>query len=144
MLTFQPALRGALHRGVAADPHRPELLLVEDDETSRDVLSRRLAKHGFAVTVANDGAEGLMLARSQPPAVVLLDLRLPILDGWEVARRLKADPETRHVPIIALSAHALAEDRVRALAAGCDAYLSKPVDFPFLLEAVRRVRVAER
>ena len=110
---------------------------------SRDILSRRLARCGFAVTLAADGAEGLVQARNRPPALILLDLRLPLLDGWEVARRLKADPETRCIPIIALSAHAMEGDRARAIAAGCDDYDTKPVDFSRLLGKIRSLLAKE-
>jgi len=125
-----------------ADPHARELLLVEGDEMSRDILSRRLASCGFEVLVTADGPEGLSRARAHPPALMLLELRVPRLDGWELARRLKADPATRGIPIIALSAHALAEDRAQAIAAGCEEYAPKPVDFRRLLGTIDRLLAA--
>jgi two-component system, cell cycle response regulator DivK len=112
------------------------LLVVEDNEASRDMLGRRLRRRGFDVSVAADGAEGLERARSLRPDLVLLDLSLPVLDGWTVARRLKDDPATASMPIIALTAHAMAGDRERALAAGCDDFATKPVDFEALLGAI--------
>jgi two-component system, cell cycle response regulator DivK len=112
------------------------ILLVEDNEMNRDMLSRRLSRRGFAVSIAVDGQDGLDQVRSEPPDLVLLDMDLPVVDGWEVARRLKAAPETATIPIIALTAHAMVGDRDRALAAGCDDYDVKPVEFPRLLEKI--------
>jgi CheY-like chemotaxis protein len=109
------------------------LLLVEDNEESRDGLSRRLQRKGFEVRTAVDGQQGLEAARAEPPDLVLMDMSLPVLDGWETTRQLKADPRTRHVPVIALTAHAMAGDREKALAAGCDEYDTKPVEFARLL-----------
>jgi two-component system cell cycle response regulator DivK len=109
------------------------LLLVEDNELNRDMLSRRLQRRGYEVLMAEDGGQGLSLAESQVPDLVLLDMSLPVLDGWEVARRLKAQPRTRRIPIIALTAHAMSGDREKALEAGCDDYETKPVDFSELL-----------
>ena len=109
------------------------VLLVEDHEEIWDFLSRRLKRRGFEVTVATDGQAGVDRARADLPDVVLLDMNLPVLDGWSVARLLKADPATAGIPIIALTAHAMAGDRAKALAAGCDDYHAKPVDFPSLL-----------
>ena len=110
------------------------LLLVEDNELNRDMLSRRLIRAGHDVRIAVDGAAGLAAARSVD--LVLLDLALPVLDGWEVARRLKADPRTAAIPVVALTAHAMPDERARALAAGCDAYDTKPVDLPRLLSVI--------
>ncbi len=107
----------------------PKILLVEDNEMNRDMLSRRLKRKGFEVVIAMDGAEGVAMASSEAPDLVLLDMSLPVMDGWEVARRLKADPATRALPIIALTAHAMATDQDKALAAGCDDFDTKPVDF---------------
>src|SRR5918993_2358763 len=115
----------------------PKLLLVEDNEENRDGLSRHLKRKGFDVAVAVDGQQGVELARAGAPDLVLMDMSLPILDGWEATRRLKADPATRHIPVIALTAHAMAGDREKALEAGCDDYDTKPVEFPRLLEKVR-------
>ena len=109
------------------------LLLVEDNALNRDMLCRRLQRRGHEVLLAADGQQGLDLARAERPALVLLDLSLPVVDGWEVARRLKAAPETRATPILALTAHAMAGDRERAMAAGCDDFDTKPVEMPRLL-----------
>jgi two-component system cell cycle response regulator DivK len=112
------------------------ILLVEDNELNRDMLSRRLARRGFEVVSAVDGKDGLEKAGESPPDLVLLDLNLPVLDGLEVTRRLKSDEKTRAIPVIALSAHALSEDRDRALQAGCDDFDTKPVDLPRLLAKI--------
>jgi CheY-like chemotaxis protein len=114
----------------------PKLLLVEDHEEIWDFLSRRLRRRGFDVVLAHDGQAGVAKVRSDRPDVVLLDMNLPVMDGWTAARALKADPETAAVPIIALTAHALAGDRDKALEAGCDDYHPKPVDFSRLLEQI--------
>jgi CheY-like chemotaxis protein len=111
----------------------PRILLVEDNELNRDMLSRRLVRRGYEVLVAVDGGEGVAAVHRERPDLVLLDLSLPVLDGWEVARRLKADASTKAIPVIALSAHALATDRAEALAAGCDDFDTKPVEFARLL-----------
>ncbi|WP_130471972.1 response regulator [Candidatus Magnetaquicoccus inordinatus] len=115
------------------------ILLVEDNEMNRDMLSRRLQRKGFRVHLAVDGAQGLTLAQSEHPDLILMDMSLPILDGWEATRRLKADPATAKIPIIALTAHAMEGDRQQALAAGCDDYDSKPVDLPRLMEKMLRL-----
>jgi two-component system cell cycle response regulator DivK len=112
------------------------ILLVEDNEMNRDMLSRRLRRKGFEVEIADDGRRGLDAARSGSFNLVLLDLSLPGLDGWTVARLLKEDPTTRSIPIVALTAHAMAGDRERAIEAGCDDYDIKPVDFPRLLAKI--------
>ena len=114
----------------------PKLLLVEDHEEIWDFLSRRLRRRGFEVTLAHDGQEGVDKTRAEQPNVVLLDMNLPVMDGWTAARTLKADPMTASIPVIALTAHALAGDRDKALAAGCDDYHPKPVDFSRLLEQI--------
>lgn len=116
-----------------------KILLVEDNEHNRDMLSRRLIKRGFDVVLACDGEEGLAVAAGERPALILLDLSLPKVDGWEVARRLKADAELRGIPIIALTAHAMDGDREKALAAGCDEYDTKPVELPRLLDTMKRL-----
>jgi CheY-like chemotaxis protein len=113
------------------------LLLVEDNEESRDGLSRHLRRKGFEVLVAADGRQGLDAARTAAPDLVLMDMSLPVLDGWEATRQLKADPQTRHIPVIALTAHAMAGDREKALAAGCDDYDTKPVEIPRLLGKIQ-------
>jgi CheY-like chemotaxis protein len=110
-----------------------KILLVEDNEMNRDMLSRRLQRRGHDVICAVDGEEGLELARSEFPSLILMDMSLPVLDGWEASRQLKADPATSGIPIIALTAHAMSNDRERALEAGCDDYDTKPVELPRLL-----------
>ena len=115
------------------------LLLVEDHEEIWDFLSRRLKRRGFEVTVATDGQAGLDQARALKPDVMLLDMNLPILDGWSVARELKADPATAGIPIIALTAHAMAGDKERALSAGCDDYHPKPIDFSRLVAQIEAI-----
>lgn len=115
----------------------PRLLLVEDNAMNRDMLSRRLQRAGFDTLLAQDGAQALEQIAAQRPGLVLLDMNLPIVDGWSVCRRVRANPQLRDIPIIALTAHAMAEDRDRALAAGCDDYATKPVDFPALLDKIR-------
>lgn len=105
------------------------VLIVEDNEMNRDMLSRRLIKKGFEVEIAVDGQAGHDMAHQNKPDLILLDMSLPIMDGWEVARRLKAHDETKEIPIIALTAHAMAGDREKSLEAGCDDYDTKPVDF---------------
>ena len=113
-----------------------KILYIEDNEDNIYMLSQRLGRKGYEVVVARDGAQGIAMARSEAPALILMDLSLPELDGWEATRRLKSSPETRTIPVIALSAHAMTGDRDRALAAGCDEYDSKPVDLPRLLEKI--------
>ncbi len=113
-----------------------KILLVEDNEMNWDMLSKRLHRKGYDVVIATDGAQGVAMARSEAPALILMDMSLPVLDGWEATRRLKAAPETRSIPIIALTAHAMAGDREKAIAAGCDDYDTKPIDFPRLLEKI--------
>lgn len=115
------------------------ILFVEDNEMNADMLSRRLARRGFTVSVAVDGRAGLEQARSLLPDLILLDISLPVMDGWEVARELKASDDTRKIPIVALTAHALAGDREKALEAGCDDYDSKPVDFVRLMGKIEAV-----
>jgi CheY-like chemotaxis protein len=117
----------------------PRILLIEDNEMNRDMLSRRLARRGYEVLLAEDGAEGVMAAAREQPDLVLMDMSLPVLDGWEATRRLKATPATRPIPIIALTAHAMSSDRERALEAGCDDYDTKPIELPRLLEKIERL-----
>jgi CheY-like chemotaxis protein len=109
------------------------ILLVEDNEMNRDMLSRRLARRGYQVALAMDGLSGVEMASAHAPDLVLMDMSLPVLDGWEATRRLKAAPGTRHIPVIALTAHAMSGDRERALQAGCDDYDTKPIELPRLL-----------
>jgi two-component system cell cycle response regulator DivK len=116
-----------------------KVLLVEDNEMNRDMLSRRLIRQGFEVVVAVDGEQGVAAARRERPAIVLMDMSLPVLDGWEATRRLKADAATRGIPVIALTAHAMQGDRQHALDAGCDDYDTKPIELPRLLEKIRKL-----
>jgi CheY-like chemotaxis protein len=114
----------------------PRILLVEDNEMNRDMLSRRLARKGFDVVQALDGLEGVERARTDAPDLILMDMSLPGIDGWEATRRIKADAELRHVPVIALTAHAMSGDREKALEAGCDDYDTKPIELPRLLSKI--------
>ena len=114
----------------------PKILLVEDNEMNRDMLSRRLLKQGFEMVIALDGEQAVDLARSEAPDLILMDISLPGLDGWEATRLLKTMPETRSIPIIALTAHAMAGDREKSLAAGCNDYDTKPIDFRRLIEKI--------
>jgi len=116
-----------------------KLLLVEDNEMNRDMLSRRLERKGYSVVMAVDGEQALALARSENPALILMDMSLPVLDGWEATRRLKAAAETKSIPVIALTAHAMTSDEQRAREAGCDDYDTKPVDLARLLEKIERL-----
>lgn len=112
------------------------ILLVEDNEMNRDMLSRRLQRKGYEVAIAVDGGEGVAMATSQRPDLILMDMSLPVLNGWDATRQIKADPALNHIPVIALTAHAMASDREQALAAGCDGYETKPIDLPQLLEKI--------
>src|SRR5205085_10064978 len=111
----------------------PKILLVEDNEMNRDMLSRRLERKGYQIVIAVDGGEGLALARAEAPDLILMDMSLPVVDGWEATRRLKSAPETQRIPVIALTAHAMRGDQEKALEAGCDDYDTKPVDLTRLL-----------
>jgi CheY-like chemotaxis protein len=115
----------------------PRLLYVEDNEMNRDMLSRRLQRRGFEVLIAGDGEQGVTLAAAEKPDLILMDMSLPVLDGWEATRRIKAAPDTRRIPIIGLTAHAMATDRDRCLEAGCDDYDTKPVELDRLLAKIR-------
>ena len=115
------------------------ILLVEDNEMNREMLAERLELRGYQVLVAADGVQGVLMAQSEKPDAILMDMSLPALDGWEATRQIKAAPETRSIPVIALTAHVLTGDRERCLEAGCDAYEEKPVDFPQLLDKLRRL-----
>ncbi len=114
----------------------PRILLVEDNEISRDILSRRLRKAGYEILVAGDGDQAITEAEAQHPDLILLDMTLPGIDGWEAARELRARGETRGIPVIALTAHTLPADRDRAIEAGCNEYEPKPVEFPSLLRKI--------
>ena len=116
-----------------------KILYVEDNEDNIYMLTRRLSRRGYEVVVATDGEQGIAMARSEAPALILMDLSLPVLDGWEATRQLKAAAETRDIPVIALSAHAMSGEREKALAAGCNDYLPKPVDLPALLTKIEEL-----
>lgn len=113
-----------------------KILLVEDNDMNRDMLSRRLKRRGFTVIIAANGGVGVAQARSALPDLILMDMSLPVIDGWEATRILKADPATAKIPVIALTAHAMAEDRAKAMAAGCDDFDTKPVELPRLLAKI--------
>jgi CheY-like chemotaxis protein len=114
----------------------PKILLVEDNEMNRDMLSRRLIRKGYEVVMALDGEQAVEMAGSQSPDLILMDMSLPVIDGWEATRRIKAAAETKGIPVIALTAHAMSDDREKALGAGCDDYDTKPVDLPRLLDKI--------
>jgi CheY-like chemotaxis protein len=116
----------------------PKILIVEDNEENRDALARRLRRRGYDIALACNGQEGVDATRSQAPDLVLMDMNMPILDGWQASRKIKADPATAALPIIALTAHALAGDRDKALQAGCMDYHTKPIDFPRLMAQIER------
>jgi two-component system cell cycle response regulator DivK len=111
-----------------------KILLVEDNEMNRDMLSRRLERKGYQVVMATDGEQAVAMAASESPALILMDMSLPVFDGWEATRRIKAAPQTKAIPVIALTAHAMSGDREKSLAAGCDDYDTKPIELPRLLE----------
>lgn len=113
-----------------------KILLVEDNEMNWDMLSRRLGRRGYEVVVAVDGEKGVTMSRSEGPDLILMDMSLPILDGWEATRQIKAAPETRAIPVIALTAHAMVGDKEKAMAAGCDDYDTKPIEFKRLLDKI--------
>jgi len=115
---------------------KPKILVIEDNEWSRDMLARRLSRRGYQVISAADGKRGIALAHDQSPDLIVMDMSLPEIDGWEATRRLKADPATRAIPIVALTAHAMASDRKKAMDAGCDDYHTKPVDFESLVSSL--------
>lgn len=114
----------------------PKILLVEDNEMNRDMLSRRLTRKGYDVTIAVDGQQGVEFAHTQTPDLILMDMSLPVIDGWEATRQLKASSQTQAIPVIALTAHAMSGDREKALEAGCDDYDTKPIDLPQLLSKI--------
>jgi two-component system, cell cycle response regulator DivK len=116
-----------------------KVLLIEDNEMNRDMLSRRLIRRGFQVVFAMDGQQGVDLARSEQPDIILMDMSLPVIDGWEATRRVKADVATRDVPVIGLTAHAMSGDRERAIEAGCDDYDTKPVELDRLIGKIERL-----
>jgi CheY-like chemotaxis protein len=120
---------------------RYNILVIEDDEMNLDMITQRLELRGYRVLGAVDGFEGINLAREEAPDLILMDVNLPEIDGWEVTRRLKAEPATRHIPVVALTAHAMVNDRDKALQAGCDDYETKPVDFQRLLSKMEKLLV---
>ena len=122
----------------------PRLLYVEDNEMNRDMLSRRLQRRGFEVLIAADGEQGITVAAAERPDLILMDMSLPVLDGWEATRRLKAAPDTQRIPIIGLTAHAMTADRDKCLEAGCDDYDTKPVELGRLLEKIERLLATGR
>ena len=122
----------------------PKILLVEDNEMNRDMLTRRLERKGYTVVTALDGSQGHLMARSEAPDLILMDISLPVMNGWEVTRLLKAEEATKHIPIIALTAHALATDRAKAFEAGCDDYDTKPVDFGRLQEKIESLLLVKK
>jgi CheY-like chemotaxis protein len=113
-----------------------KILIVEDNEMNRDMLSRRLIRRGYEVVMAIDGEQGINAAQSECPDLILMDMSLPVVDGWEATRRLKAEPQTRGIPVIGLTAHAMAGDREKVISAGCDDYDTKPVELPRLLQKI--------
>lgn len=115
----------------------PKILLVEDNEMNRDMLSRRLVRNGFDVVMAVDGQQGVDMATSEKPDLILMDMSLPVMDGWEATRRVKADAATKAIPVIALTAHAMVQDKEKAMAAGCDDFDTKPVEMPRLLGKIK-------
>jgi CheY-like chemotaxis protein len=124
-------------RGEKTVGERMKILYVEDNEDNVYVLKNRLMRAGFSVVIAADGAQAVTMAAAEQPNLILMDLSLPVLDGWEATRRIKAAPETRHIPVIALTAHAMAGDREKAIAAGCNDFDTKPVDMPRLLDKIQ-------
>ena len=122
----------------------PKILIVEDNEMNLDMLSRRLIRRGYEIITARDGAQGIAAAKSANPDLVLMDMSLPVVDGWEATRGLKAAPQTQAIPVIGLSAHAMAGDRERAMAIGCDDYDTKPVELPRLLRKIEALLARNR
>jgi len=116
-----------------------KILLVEDNEMNRDMLSRRLQRRGYEVVMATDGEQAITMAQAESPALILMDMSLPTLDGWEATRRLKAAEQTKTIPVIALTAHAMAGDREKSMEAGCDDYDTKPIEFPRLMEKIENL-----
>jgi two-component system cell cycle response regulator DivK len=114
----------------------PKILIVEDNEMNRDMLSRRLERRGFTIAIAVDGQQGVDMARSEKPDLILMDMSLPVMDGWTATQTIKADADLAKIPVIALTAHAMAGDREKAMAAGCDDYDTKPIELPRLLEKI--------
>lgn len=116
-----------------------KVLLVEDNELNRDMLMRRLERNGYEVIIAIDGEKAVSIASETQPDIILMDMSLPVIDGWEATKQIKANPQLKHIPIIALTAHAMTEDKDKALAAGCDDFDTKPVELPRLLEKIKHL-----
>ncbi len=121
----------------------PKILIVEDNEMNRDMLSRRLARQGFEIAFALDGKQGVEKALSEMPDLILMDMSLPVMNGWEATEKVKSNPATKGIPVIALTAHAMAEDREKCIAAGCNDFDTKPVDLPRLLEKIKVLLAAK-
>jgi CheY-like chemotaxis protein len=132
-----------LLQAVRRIPFMPKILLVEDNETNRDMLRRRLERKGYQVVIAEDGEQGYALAQAEKPDLILMDISLPAMDGWQVAHLLKADDATRHIPIVVLTAHALVSDRAKAFEMGCSDYQTKPIEFERLSQRIEDL-LAER
>jgi CheY-like chemotaxis protein len=115
----------------------PKILIVEDNEMNRDMLSRRLARQGFEIALAVDGRQGVEMAAKEKPDLILMDMSLPVMNGWEATEKVKSNPATKNIPVIALTAHAMSEDREKCIAAGCNDFDTKPVDLPRLLEKIK-------
>lgn len=115
----------------------PKILIVEDNEMNRDMLSRRLARQGFEIVLAVDGKQGVEAASKEMPDLILMDMSLPVMNGWEATEKVKSNPATKNIPVIALTAHAMSEDREKCIAAGCNDFDTKPVDLPRLLEKIK-------
>jgi CheY-like chemotaxis protein len=126
----------SIHYALPGEALMPKILLVEDNEMNRDMLSRRLQRRGYEVVMAVDGQDGVTKAQAEAPALILMDMSLPVLDGWEASRQLKAAPATRAIPIIALTAHAMSGDREKALEVGCDDFDTKPIELDRLLAKI--------
>ena len=122
----------------------PKILLVEDNEMNQDMLTRRLERRGYQVVLATDGAQGVALAASESPDLILMDMSLPVMDGWDATRNIKAAPATASIPVIALTAHAMSGDRDRAMQAGCDDYDTKPIELPRLLAKIESHLAAQK
>jgi CheY-like chemotaxis protein len=120
----------------------PKILIVEDNEMNRDMLSRRLARQGFEIALALDGKQGVDMALSEKPDLILMDMSLPVMNGWEATEKVKSNPDTKNIPVIALTAHAMSEDREKCIAAGCNDFDTKPVDLPRLLEKIKALLAA--
>ncbi len=137
-MTYPAHSRPRHCRNEAKMTTQPRILLVEDNEMNSDMLTRRLQRKGFDVTLARDGQQGVDLAGEAKPDLILMDLSLPVLDGWEATRRIKSNPDTQTIPVIALTAHAVGGDKEKALEAGCDDYDTKPIEFKRLLGKIQQ------